>query len=547
MSVAFTSWPDEFANLYRKQGYWQDKPLTDLLKNKAAKSPAVICGDQVTDYQALDTLSDRLAQHFHNLGLRQGETAIVQLPNVTEFYLVYFALLKIGVAAVNAIFTHNRIELSAYAKQIEPSLVIFSRAHKLFQDEVFIRELEDSFPSIRTVIFDNDEQKERSLEHLLATPADQTDTSFSPSDADQVAFFQLSGGSTGTPKLIPRTHNDYYFSVIRSAEICQLTRDTRYLCALPCAHNYPMSSPGALGVFYAGGAVVMAPSPEAFSCFEIIQKHQVTMAALVPPALALWVQLAEQGREQLTSLQLIQVGGAKLSESLARQVPDTLGCQLQQVLGMAEGLVNYTRLDDPDETIFTTQGRPMCDLDEVKVVDLEGIPVPQGMPGLLVTRGPYTIRGYFNNPEHNAKAFDADGFYYSGDLVRQDSQGYLTVVGRDKDQINRGGEKIAAEEVENLLLTHDNIIHCALVAMPDPMMGEKSCAYLVLKQSDVILKALTLRKFLRLKGIADYKIPDRFECIETLPLTSIGKPDKVALRLMIQSKLSQENNLLGQK
>ncbi len=225
----------------------------------------------------------------------------------------------------------------------------------------------------------------------------------------------------------------------------------------------------------------MAPSPDANTCFELIERHRVTVAALVPPALALWLQAAPSQQKAITSLTLMQVGGAKLSESLARQVPELLGCQLQQILGMAEGLVNYTRLDDDIDTIVTTQGRPMCSLDEVKIIDEEGNEVAANVAGELITRGPYTIRGYYKAPEHNAKVFDSEGFYHSGDLVCRNEKGYLTVVGRDKDQINRGGEKIAAEEIENLLLKHELIVHSALVSMPDAMMGEKSCAFIVPK------------------------------------------------------------------
>ena len=239
----------------------------------------------------------------------------------------------------------------------------------------------------------------------------------------------------------------------------------------------------------------------------------------------------------------MQVGGAKLSESLARQVPEILGCQLQQILGMAEGLVNYTRLDDDLETIVTTQGRPMCSLDEVRIINEAGEEASVGEVGELATRGPYTIRGYYKSPEHNAKVFDEEGFYHSGDLVCRNDKGYLTVVGRDKDQINRGGEKIAAEEIENLLLRHEQIMHSALVSMPDSMMGEKSCAFIVPKIASHGMKSLSLRKYLRGLGVADYKVPDRFEFIDSLPLTPVGKPNKVALREVIRQRLQLTSQL----
>ena len=200
---------------------------------------------------------------------------------------------------------------------------------------------------------------------------------------------------------------------------------------------------------------------------------------------------------------------------------------------MAEGLVNYTRLDDSPERIINTQGRPMCPDDEVWVADADGNPLPQGETGRLMTRGPYTFRGYFNSPEHNASAFDANGFYCSGDLIAIDREGYITVQGREKDQINRGGEKIAAEEIENLLLRHPMVIHAALVSMDDELMGEKSCACLVVKEP---LRAVQVRRFLREQGVAEFKLPDRVECVESLPLTPVGKVDKKQLRQWLASR-----------
>ncbi|QUX91358.1 2,3-dihydroxybenzoate-AMP ligase [Marinomonas sp. A3A] len=542
MSIAFTPWPESFAKKYREKGYWTDRPLLDLIDNAPQENVAVICGERSLSYQDLCSQSRRLAVYFQGLGLRTGDTALVQLPNIAEFYVVFFALMRLGVAPVNALFSHNKIELTAYASQIEPKIIIASDEHVLFHDGAFFNTLRALSKELQHALIIGKSEWAETLENVLASSTSTLLTAV-PSKADEVAFFQLSGGSTGTPKLIPRTHNDYFFSVRRSTEICHFTATTQYLCALPCAHNFPLSSPGAFGVFHVGGCVVMSPSPDANTCFELIERHQVTVAALVPPALALWLQAAPSNNASLSSLQLMQVGGAKLSESLARQVPEILGCQLQQILGMAEGLVNYTRLDDDLETIVTTQGRPMCSLDEVRIINEAGEEASVGEVGELATRGPYTIRGYYKSPEHNAKVFDEEGFYHSGDLVCRNDKGYLTVVGRDKDQINRGGEKIAAEEIENLLLRHEQIMHSALVSMPDSMMGEKSCAFIVPKIASHGMKSLSLRKYLRGLGVADYKVPDRFEFIDSLPLTPVGKPNKVALREVIRQRLQLTSQL----
>ncbi|AUH66296.1 (2,3-dihydroxybenzoyl)adenylate synthase [Paracoccus zhejiangensis] len=523
--IDFTRWPEDLARQYRARGHWIGRPLSAGVETQASRRPdaiALICGERHITYAALDRAATALAARLAGQGLRRGDTALVQLPNVAEFYMVFVALLKIGVAPVNALYSHKQSELSAYAAQIAPRLLVADRAHPVFTDDA----ISAGFPLVlmlNAAAGDHDLGDWLQGDALL--PADA-----GPTPADEVAFFQLSGGSTGTPKLIPRTHDDYDYSIRESARICQVSEATRFLCALPAPHNFLLSSPGALGVFHAGGTVVMAASPDPRLCFDLIARHGVTMAALVPSAVGLWLQAAEM-RGAPAPLDHLLVGGASFPEAMARQVPARLGCRLQQVFGMAEGLVNYTRLDDPDEVIFTTQGRPISADDEVKIVGEDGQPVAEGEAGQLATRGPYTFRGYYRAPEQNALAFDADGFYYSGDLVQRGAGGNLRVVGRVKDQINRGGEKIAAEEVEHLLMRPPEVLAAALVAMPDAALGEKSCAFIVARNP---VRGIELRRHLMALGIADYKLPDRFRLIDELPLTAVGKPDKKLLRARME-------------
>lgn len=530
MTIEFNHWPDSLVQDYQDKGYWLGLPLTDILTRQANNQAiAVIDGERRISYRELDEQSDNLASAITASGAGPGDTALVQLGNCVELYIAFFAMLKAGVAPVNALASHRQYELDAYVEQLEPRVIIGDREQPLFNDDAYLDTLRQRLPRLSLVALRNEKAAPLSLSALLATPADGYQAT--PTASTEVAFFNLSGGSTGTPKLIPRTHDDYYYSVRASNVVCDFSAETRFLCAIPAAHNYPMSSPGALGVFYAGGQVIMAADPSVTTCFPLIEKHRINVAALVPPAAALWRQtIQQQGNQPLESLELLQIGGARLSPSLAKSIPDLFGCQLQQVFGMAEGLVNYTRLDDDPERIASTQGCPMSEADEVWVADDQGAPLPDGEIGLLMTRGPYTFRGYYRSPQHNAKSFDANGFYCSGDLVSRDEYGYLTVHGRQKDQINRGGEKISSEEIENLLLRHPAVIEAALVAMEDEWLGEKSCAYLLLKEP---VKGPLLRRFLREQGVAEFKLPDRFQPIEAMPLTPVGKVDKKALRKML--------------
>ncbi|WP_328803834.1 (2,3-dihydroxybenzoyl)adenylate synthase [Paracoccus xiamenensis] len=537
MPIEFTPFPPQLAAHYRARGYWIDQPLTRALDTQAAARPeaiAMIDGPHQLTYAEVARQAAAMADRLRQQGFGPGDRAVVQLPNCTEFVIVFHALLRAGIAPVNAIFSHRQLEMTSYIDQLRPALLIGDRGHELFADDRFLTAIDAQGIRPAQVIL-----RGETLADWLTDTTEPAQPA-TPTAPDEVAFFQLSGGSTGTPKLIPRTHNDYDYSIRASAEICGLTPQTRFLCALPAAHNFTLSSPGILGVFHAGGCIVMAPSPEPAACFELIARYRIDLAALVPSAVQLWLTHAESHGAPAPLRQLL-VGGASFAPTTAARVPPVLGAALQQVFGMAEGLVNYTRLGDDPDTTFTTQGRPISPDDEIRVLDPEtGQPAPDGQPGALAVRGPYTFRGYYRSPAHNVQAFDADGFYHSGDLVVRRPDGYLRVVGRIKDQINRGGEKIAAEEVEALLLRHPAIRQAALIALPDATMGERSVAFIVSAEP---LKPTALRRHLSGLGLASYKLPDHFRSLDALPLTPIGKTDKRRLRALLTEEDHNEGAL----
>lgn len=540
--IPFSPWPSELATIYRQKGYWQDKYLFDILKNTSQKYPnhtALVCAERQFTYRDIEYLSNNLANNLANKGYGSGDTALVQLPNVAEFYIVFFALLKAGIAPLNALYSHRQYELTKFSEQIQPNIIIASQHHEVFANDDFIVSLRENSVEPSLVLKLDASEAEYSLTAWFEPFSNDTGR-LSPSEPSDVAFFQISGGSTSVPKLIPRTHNDYEYSVRASAEICQLNLNTRLLCALPVPHNFMLSSPGALGVFYVGGCVVLASSPEPSLCFSLIQKHQISMVSLVPSAVIAWLTESKSTKQKLDSLQLMQVGGANFSEVLARQIPKIFGCKLQQVFGMAEGLVNYTRLDDDEELIFTTQGYPLSPDDEIKIVDEFNQPVLENQVGRLAVRGPYTFRGYYKNMSQNSQVFDKDGYYHTGDLVLMTTDNYIKVVGRVKDQVNRGGEKIATEEIENLIMQHPDIQNVAIVAFADEHFGEKSCAYVVTNNPKV--NTVMLRRYLYQKGIAEYKLPDIVELIDDMPLTPVGKTDKKQLRNTLSNKLKTQKH-----
>jgi 2,3-dihydroxybenzoate-AMP ligase len=241
---------------------------------------------------------------------------------------------------------------------------------------------------------------------------------------------------------------------------------------------------------------------------------------------------------------VLQVGGAKFLPESAKRVRPALGCTLQQVFGMAEGLVNYTRLNDPEPLIVETQGRPISPDDEILILDDRGEPVPDGEPGALLTRGPYTIRAYHDDPSANARAFTEDGFYRTGDIVRRTTEGYLVVMGRATDHINRAGEKISAEEVEDHLLAHPQIFDAAVVGVPDPYLGERSCAFVI--ASGAKPKASEIKSWMRRRDIAEFKTPDQVVFVDAFTTTAVGKISRKELRAQLrQMLLEQEGGAAG--
>ncbi len=532
-------YPAEFAERYRAAGWWRGETFGQMLRDRAAEHPErVAIVDPAGDgrrwtYGELDARADRLAAGFLGHGIGKGDRVVVQLPNIAEFFEVVFALFRIGALPVFALPAHRETEITHFCSFTEAAAYVVADVAEGYDYRELATKVRAEVPALKHVFVVGDPGEHTALADVPTDPVVVED----PPRPHDLAFLQLSGGSTGVPKLIPRTHDDYIYSLWGSNEICGVDEHSVYLCALPAAHNFPLSSPGTLGALYAGARVVLAPRPSPDVAFPLIEREGVTLTGLVPPLALVWTEAAGTTAHDLSSLEVLLVGGAKFSEEAARRVRPALGCTLQQVFGMAEGLVNYTRLDDPEEIVVTTQGRPISPDDEIRVVDDQDNDLPVGATGHLLTRGPYTIRGYWRAPEHNAVSFTEDGFYRTGDVVRRTETGHLVVEGRAKDQINRGGEKVAAEEIENHILAHPSVHDVAVVSMPDDYLGERTCAYVVLREGAEPVKSIAIKKFVRERGLAAFKVPDRVEFVDAFPQTGIGKVSKKDLRAAIAARL----------
>lgn len=528
-----TRWPESTAREYRELGYWTDETLGGFLRERAREyGPRTAVRDHRAEltYTQLDAAADSTATRLHGLGVSKGDRVIVQIDNRVELYIVQFALFRIGGVPIFALPSHGQLEVEQFCQIAEPVMIISSSTPQVSEKERVAHLADLSGDSLRSriMIGDADGLTDEAPDNVQLWPA------FDPSECDDVpsvddvptsedlAFLQLSGGSTGIPKLIPRTHADYLYSVRGSAVICELTEHDVMLVPLPAAHNYPYSSPGALGIWHAGGGVVLAKRPDPDACLSQMVETGTTIVPLVPAIAHMWLMAQEMEKRQYPRLRILQVGGAKLSRDVAQSLERAFDTTVQQVFGMAEGLVNYTRLDDDEETRVATQGLRISPHDEVKVVDDNGNDLPAGQSGHLLTRGPYTIRGYYRNPAANRSSFTPEGWYRTGDLVSVDDRGYITVTGRAKSVINRGGEKVAPEEIEFHLHADPRVLDAVVVGVPDEILGERTRATVVPREKGS-MTSRDVRTWLRERGLASFKLPDQVRFADELERTAVGK------------------------
>jgi 2,3-dihydroxybenzoate-AMP ligase len=544
MLEGFVPFPPEFAQRYRARGYWLDRTLAQEYRDVLAQfAPrvALIDGARQYTYADLDRISDNLALNLLALGLKPLERVVPTLPNVAEFVLLYLALQKIGCVPIAALVTHRFAEINQFTQLSQAACCIYPDRIGDFEFAPMVKRVQAENPCLKLrLVLGNAGPGEHSLVELIEKPAQLPHSALEavriePTDP---CIFQLSGGTTGIPKLIPRTNNDYAYNSKIASEVAGVDRDSVLLLVLPIAHNLPLACPGIQGFMFKGARVVLHANTRPAEMFALIQKHKVTHVKVVPALLIRMINDPSIADFDLTSVQQIQSGGQRMQPETRLRTRELFkNAFVQENFGMSEGLLMFVRKGDSEEALMETCGRPVCPDDEVKLIDDDGREVPDGEVGELACRGPYTLRGYYGVPEYNARQFTFDGFYRSGDLMRKHlASGNYVVEGRKKDLINRGGEKISAEEVENLILMHPAVQNVACVPIPDAAMGEKMCACVVLKAGKT-LDLPGLVAFLMAQEIAKFKLPERLEVLPDFPASTFGKVSKKALREMVTSKL----------
>ncbi|MBK6361813.1 MAG: AMP-binding protein [Comamonadaceae bacterium] len=546
MLDGFTPWPPELAQRFRAGGYWEGLTLWGMVARTVARLPdkvALVAGERRETYADLDRASARLGAALLRQGIRPLDRVVVQLPNTPEFVHWYLALVRIGAIPVLALRAHRHTEVRHFIRASGAVAYVVPDVAHHFDYRPMATQMQGEFAGLRVYVVGEAGDGQTAHAALLQGLTDDEGTAEiraaeAAVDPADVATMLLSGGTTSLSKLIPRTHEDYVLNARLCGRAGGFDEQTVFMAILPLGHNYNLASPGILGAFYTGGTVVLAPGTDTAEIFRLVEQERVTVIAAVVPLISAWLASDEPKRFDHSSLKVVQNGGARLAPELRQRLISELACTPQEIYGTAEGLINMTRLDDPLELILHSSGRPVCEDDEIAVVDDDGREVPDGEAGELITRGPYTIRGYYRAPEKNSEAFTADGFYRMGDIVRKWGRN-IQAEGRRKDLINRGGEKISCEEVENFIHRHPAVKSACLVAMPDPVFGEKACAFVVLREGESLtFEGLTT--FLRGLQIASYKLPERLEVVTQFPLSPVGKILKRELRDAIAARLDTE-------
>jgi len=548
--------PMEFVDLCYKKRWWSGIPLGEMLDRSCDLYPlkeALVEGEVRLTYQQLREWTDRAAIAFLELGIEKLDRVLLQIPNWAEFVYAYYGLHKMGAIPVMCIPRFSQREMEYFCEMTEAKAWILPLRFEKTDYIPMIESIRSHHPLLRHIlIIDSGERGNEPLpERMLPFndllkkvdirqyPRDYLQ-SFRP-DPEEICHLMPTGGTTGLPRLVPRTHNDWLCNVEYRAKAWQRSPHDITLIATPVTHNMAIEvsmNPS----FLTGGKVVMIPSTRPKEILEAIERERVTTMIFAVAQVRQIVDYPELDQYDVSSLQVIATGGSLIPPDLIKGVYRKLKCKFYNVYGSSEGPCTQTRYEDPEDVVLHTVGWPVCPYDEFKVVDANGNVLPPEREGELITKGPCIFQGYYKSEAENREAFTPDGFYRTGDLAKFDPEGRLMITGRRKDIIIRGGENISARDVEELISGYPKVVQVAVVGMPDPILGEKVCAFIIPKKGSTI-SFEEIISHLNEKKTSVLYFPERIEVIEEIPLTNVGKVDKKRLREEIKEKLKKEGKI----
>jgi 2,3-dihydroxybenzoate-AMP ligase len=540
---------------YVAAGAWGTRSLPTAFRQVAgtyAERTALITPDTRLTYRELDARSDAVAAGLLSSGLLPGERVLLQLTNSATAVVAWYGLLKAGLIPVCTLAIHRRLEIERIGRQSGAVAHLVQADFPRFNLVALAQEVAGLLPAMRQLLtvgaapdkpfmqiedLQNHEISGKEQNELLEIAASL--------DVHGPAVLQLSGGTTGTPKIIPRLHAEYRYNADLTSSWWGHTEQSVLAFGLPLAHNAALTN--GLHAAHGAGAALLLATPAAGVMLPLMAEHRATWT-MSPPGLAREYLSHPAFGDAVARLGTWVLTAARVPRPLFDELTRR-GVHVTQAFGMSEGLFLFTPLDAPADLRAGTVGVPISPLDEVRVLRPgTEVEVAEGEIGELAARGPYTIRGYLAAPGRDREAFTAEGFYRSADLVRaRRYEGTLSysIEGRVKDLVDRGGEKINAEEVELLVAGHPAVAEIALVGMPDPRLGERGCAYVVPRDPQNPPALAGICAYLEAEGLAKYKWPERLELIDALPRTQVGKIAKAILRADIAAKLERETTPNG--
>ena len=543
----FTEYAREDREKYNRMRWWLGMTWGDMFDKATDIYPdriGLVDETGCWTYAELRKKVDRLAISLMRRGIKPRDWVLLQFPNWHEYIIAFFAMQKIGALTLLLIPRHNQSEINHLCALTKPVAWMVPKQYGRINYLPIINDVINENPQLKHIIQIRAEKNdlyptfEELVEEGELTEDNLKDLEKRRPDPDEVSHIMPTGGTTGLPKASVRTHNCYICNVEYHSRVCEITSNDVLMVVTPVGHSMAMHW-GIGAAFLNFAKLVLLDSTQPEDVCERIQQEKVTALPSVPAIIARMVSMEGLDKYDLTSLKKISVGGAPSSPELIRGAYEKLKCIVINGFGSSEGTNTATKPGDSIDVICNTVGRPACPYDIIKIIDEEGREVPAGTEGELVSKGPGIFTGYFKSQEENAQIFTRDGFFKTGDRAKKDQHGNITITGRIKDIINRGGEKISALEIENRLSTHPQIRAAAVVGMPDPVLGERICAYAVTSPGTK-LAFKEIIDFLKERGASVQQLPERIEFIEELPMTKVGKVDKKVLREDIKKRLESE-------
>ncbi|HIG0215828.1 TPA: medium-chain fatty-acid--CoA ligase [Escherichia coli] len=528
---------------YRQQGLWGDASLADYWQQTARAMPdkiAVVDNHGASyNYSALDHAASCLANWMLAKGIESGDRIAFQLPGWCEFTVIYLACLKIGAVSVPLLPSWREAELVWVLNKCQAKMFFAPTLFKQTRPVDLILPLQNQLPQLQQIVGVDKLAPATSSLSLSQIIADNTPlTTAITTHGDELAAVLFTSGTEGLPKGVMLTHNNILASERAYCARLNLTWQDVFMMPAPLGHATGFLH-GVTAPFLIGARSVLLDIFTPDACLALLEQQRCTCMLGATPFVYDLLNVLEKQPADLSALRFFLCGGTTIPKKVARECQQ-LGIKLLSVYGSTESSPHaVVNLDDPLSRFMHTDGYAAAGV-EIKVVDDARKTLPPGCEGEEASRGPNVFMGYFDEPELTARVLDEEGWYYSGDLCRMDEAGYIKITGRKKDIIVRGGENISSREVEDILLQHPKIHDACVVAMPDERLGERSCAYVVLKAPHHSLSLEEVVAFFSRKRVAKYKYPEHIVVIEKLPRTASGKIQKFLLRKDIMRRLTQD-------